>query len=145
MAKRFQLHLQVNHSETLSGPEGQHNNNAESLSARQDRSEKGVYLNIEPKYLLDYATETAFREDNRRRAPGAQADLALHPALTVGASHFWRGYTHGKHRSYEMLATGNRNYSARGRLLTAPRKSNASHNSGLSLRFAKYSATLSVA
>lgn len=78
LGKRFQLHLQVNHSETLSGPEGQHNNNAESFSARQDRSEKGVYLNIEPKYLLDYATETAFREDHRRKAPGAQADLALH-------------------------------------------------------------------
>ena len=42
LGKKFQLHLQVNHSETLVGPEGQHSNNAESFSARQDRSEKGV-------------------------------------------------------------------------------------------------------
>lgn len=123
LGKRFQLHLQVNHSETLSGPEGRHNNNAESFSARQDRSEKGVYLNIEPKYLHDYAVETAFREDNRRKAPGAQADLALHHALTVGESHFWRGYTHGKHRNYEMLATGNRDYPASGPPKGVPRMS----------------------
>ncbi len=114
LGKRFQLHLQVNHSETLSGPEGAHNNNAESFSARQDRSEKGVYLNIEPKYLHDYAAETAFREDTRRKAPGAQADLALHHALSVGLSHFWRGFTHGRHRDHEILATGNQPYKASG-------------------------------
>ena len=114
LGKRFQLHMQVNHSETLSGPDGAHNNNAESFSARQDRSEKGVYLNIEPKYLHDYAVETAFREDNRRKAPGAQADLALHHALNVGESHFWRGYTHGRHRGYEVLATGTRSYPSSG-------------------------------
>lgn len=114
VGKRSQIHMQVNHSETLSGPNGEHNNLAESLSARQDRSEKGVYLNIAPKYLFDYETEPAFREDNRRKAPGAQADLAMHHVLTVGESHFWGGYTHGKHRSYEMLATGNRVYPASG-------------------------------
>jgi transposase-like protein len=114
LGKQFQLHLQVNHSESLSGPNGEHNNNAESFSARQDRSEKGVYLNIEPKYLHDYAVETAFREDNRRKAPGAQSDLALYHALNVGLSHFWRGFTHGRHRSHEILATGDRPYKASG-------------------------------
>ncbi|WP_332752051.1 IS1595 family transposase [Hydrogenophaga sp.] len=108
LGKKFQLHLQVNHSETLVGPDGQHSNNAESFSARQDRSEKGVYMNIEPKYLHDYAVETAFREDYRRFAPGKAADLALHHALNVGESHFWRGFTHGHHRKYEILATGNK-------------------------------------
>lgn len=108
LGKKFQVHLQVNHSETLVGPEGQHSNNAESFSARQDRSEKGVYLNIEPKYMTDYVAETAFREDHRRMAPGATADRALHWALGVGHSHYWRGFTHGKHRKHEILATGNR-------------------------------------
>jgi hypothetical protein len=75
LGKKFQLHLQVNHSEELSGPNGEHNNNAESFSARQDRAEKGIYLNIEPKYLHDYAVETAFREDHRRVAPGAAAEV----------------------------------------------------------------------
>ncbi len=114
LGKRFQAHSQVNHSETLVGPEGQHNNNAESFSARQDRSEKGVYLNIEPKYLTDYVAETAFREDHRRMPPGAAADRALGCALSVGLSHHWRGYTHGRHRKHEILATGNRPYAASG-------------------------------
>lgn len=35
-------------------------------SWRYDRAEKGIYLNIEPKYMLDYACETAFRSDTRR-------------------------------------------------------------------------------
>jgi hypothetical protein len=106
LGKEFQLHLQVNHSETLVGPNGEHVNNAEGFTARQDRSEKGVYLNIEPKYLSDYVAETAFREDHRRLAPGAQADRALGFALSVGPSHFWSGFTHGQHRGYELLATG---------------------------------------
>ncbi len=51
LGKEFKCHFQVNHSETLSGPNGEHNNFAESFGARQDRAEKGVYLNIEAKYL----------------------------------------------------------------------------------------------
>ena len=78
------------------------------LSARQDRSEKGVYLNIEPKYLTDYAVETAFREDHRRLAPGAFADRALSFVLRVGPSQYWRDFSHGAHRSYEILANGDR-------------------------------------
>ena len=61
-------------------PEGQHNNNAESFSARQDRAEKGAYWNIEPKYLTDYAAETVFREDHRQTVAGAFADRALRQA-----------------------------------------------------------------
>jgi len=67
VAKQFRLHLQVNHSERLAGPEpGQHLNLSEGFTARQDRSELCIYLNLEPKYLLDYAAEAAFREDHRR-------------------------------------------------------------------------------
>ena len=108
LGKEFQLHLEVNHSETLVGPNGEHVNNSESFTARQDRSEKGVYLNIKPKYMADYATETAFREDHRRLAAGAQADRALGFVLNVGPSLYWDGFTHGEHRSYEILATGQR-------------------------------------
>jgi transposase-like protein len=108
LGEEFQFHMQVNHSETLSGPNGEHNNNAESYGARQDRSEKGVYLNIEPKYLCDYATETAFREDHRRRAPGAASIRALHSALNVGLSQYWRGFTHGFHRDFEIIHPKNK-------------------------------------
>lgn len=114
LGKRFMLHMQVNHSETLVGENGEHSNNSESFSARQDRSEKGIYLNIEPKYLHDYAVETAFREDYRRLPPGKASDIAMHHALSVGLSHFWRGYTHGKHRKHEILATGPRPFPSSG-------------------------------
>ena len=114
VGKEFKLHLQVNHSETLSGPNGEHNNNAEGFSARQDRSEKGVYLNIEPKYVHDYTTETAFREDHRRLPPGAAADRALFWALSVGHSQYWRGFTHGRHREHEILKPANRPAAASG-------------------------------
>lgn len=106
VGETFRLHLQVNHSETLVGPNGEHVNNAEGFTARQDRSEKGVYLNIEPKYLTDYAVETAFREDHRRLAPGAQSDRALSYVLNTGPSRYWHGFTHGKHRNFEIQATG---------------------------------------
>lgn len=107
LGKEFQVHLTVNHSETLVGPEGQHANNSESFSSRMDRAEKGVYLNIEPKYMSDYAVEVAFREDHNRLAPGETLDRFLHHALGVGLSHHFRGYTQGHHRDYEVLLTGN--------------------------------------
>lgn len=107
LGKKFQVHQTVNHSETLVGPEGQHVNNSEGYSARMDRAEKGVYLNIEPKYTLDYAVETCFREDHNRMAPGEASKRYWHYALGVGESQNFRGYTHGKHRNYEMLLTGN--------------------------------------
>jgi len=114
VGKQFQLHMQVNHSETLSGPNGENNNQSEGFSARQDRSEKGVYLNIEPKYLHDYVVETAFREDHRRMGPGAAADRALFWALNVGPSQYWAGFTHGRHRDYEILKPANRPAKASG-------------------------------
>lgn len=114
VGKEFQLHLQVNHSDTLVGPNGEHNNNSEGFSARQDRAEKGVHLNIEPKHLHDYVVETAFREDHRRLAPGAVADRAMYWALNVGASQYWTGYTHGRHRDFEILSPANRPAAASG-------------------------------
>lgn len=114
VGKEFQLHLTVNHSDTLSDGDGVHVNNSEGFSARQDRSEKGVYLNIEPKYLHDYLSETAAREDFRRRAPGAMSDGVMHWAMNVGLSHYWRGFTHGKHRDYEILKPENKPAKASG-------------------------------
>lgn len=114
VGKEFQLHLQVNHSETLVGANGQHVNNSEGFTARQDRSEKGVYLNIEPKYLHDYSVETAFREDHRRVAPGRAADRALHFALNAGPSVYWKMFTHGHHRDFEILKPANRPAKASG-------------------------------
>lgn len=102
-ARDFRGHKAVKHSVTMKGPNGEHNNMAEELNARMDRAEKGQYMNIEPKYLLDYAVEVAFRSDTRRMSNGAQLRLALNIALNVGASQFWRGFTQGRHRTQELL------------------------------------------
>lgn len=103
MGKRFQTHRTVEHAKELVGPNGENNNQAEELNWRYDRAEKGIYLNIEPKYILDYAVEVAFRSDTRRLPNGQQLRLALHVALSVGESLFWKGYTRGKHRKVELI------------------------------------------
>ena len=103
LGRDFRGHRTVEHTETMRGPNGENNNQAEELNGRFDRAEKGTYLNIEPKYLLDYAVETAFRSDTRRLSNGAQLKLLLAVALNVGVSQYWRGFTRGRHRSQELL------------------------------------------
>lgn len=103
LGKSFRAHRTVAHSTHLSGPNGENNNQAEELNARYDRAEKGIYLNIEPKYLLDYAVETSFRSDTRRLPNGTQLQLAMCVALSVGLSQYWRGFTRGHHRTVELL------------------------------------------
>ena len=103
LGKQFLAHRTVEHAKTLSGPNGENNNQAEELNWRQDRAERGIYLNIEPKYLLDYAAETAFRSDTRRLSNGQQLRLALNIAMSVGRSMFWTGFTKGRHREMELI------------------------------------------
>lgn len=103
LGKQYRAHLTVEHSKELRGPNGENNNQAEELNWRYDRAEKGVYLNIEPKYMLDYAVETAFRADTRRLPNGQQLKLALNVALSVGESLFWKGFTRGNHREAELI------------------------------------------
>ena len=103
LGKKFRLHTTVNHSQTLVGPAGEHVNMAESFTARQDRAEAGIYLNIEPKYLHEYACETAFREDHRRVSPKLRTEKLLFWALNVGKSQYWRNYTAGQNRKFEEL------------------------------------------
>jgi transposase-like protein len=112
--KQFRGHRIVNHTEQLVGPNGENCNLAEELNFRYDRAEKGMYLNVEPKYLLDYAVETAFRSDTRKLTNGTQLRIALSAALSVGVSQYWRGFTHGKHRTDELLHPTPRPASASG-------------------------------
>lgn len=103
IGKQYKAHLTVEHSKELSGPNGENNNQAEELNWRFDRAERGIYLNIEPKYMLDYAVEAAFRADTRRLPNGQQLKLLLNVALNVGESLFWRGFTRGHHREVELI------------------------------------------
>ncbi|MHB1077173.1 hypothetical protein [Thiobacillus sp.] len=45
-------------------------------------------MNIEPKYMPDYAIEPAFRAGTRRLPNGQQLNLALNVALNGGESLF---------------------------------------------------------
>ena len=108
VGKKFLAHRTVDHAKELSGPNGENNNQAEEYNFRFDRAEKGIYLNIEPKYMLDYACEIAFRSDTRRLPNGQQLRLILNVATNVGESQFWCGFTHGKHRMHELLHAGPR-------------------------------------
>jgi hypothetical protein len=103
IGKRFGAHHTVEHGAMLVGPNGENSNLAEELNFRLDRAEQGMYLNIEPKYLLDYAVEVAFRSDTRRLSNREQLKLLLNIALNVGVSRDWRGFTHGRHRKVERL------------------------------------------
>lgn len=102
LGKLFLEHHTVEHAKMLVGPNGENNNQVESLNFRFDRSEQGIYLNIEPKYLLDYMCEAAFRSDSRRVPNGGQLQLALNCSMSVGRSLFWTGFTHGRHRKEEL-------------------------------------------
>lgn len=103
VGKTFLEHRTVDHSVRFSGPKGENNNQAEEFNWRFDRAEKGIYLNIEPKYMLDYAAETAFRSDTRRLPNGEQLRVALNLAMSVGETQFWKNFVHGKHRQVEIL------------------------------------------
>jgi hypothetical protein len=103
IGKRFRSHHTVEHGAMLVGPNGENSNLAEELNFRLDRAEQGMYLNIEAKYLHDYAVEVAFRSDTRRLSNREQLKLLLHVALNVGMSRDWRGFTRGHHRKVELL------------------------------------------
>ena len=100
---KFRGHRTVEHSTRLVGENGENNNLVEELNFRLDRAEGGTYLNIEAKYLYDYAVEVAFRADTRRLPNREQLKLLLNIALNVGMSRDWRGFTHGQHRKIEKL------------------------------------------
>lgn len=69
-------------------------NQAESFFSRLRRGELGHWHQIAGPYLLRYAQETAFREDNRRRSNGWQAHrvtgLALGKIPSVDFCGYWQ-------------------------------------------------------
>lgn len=111
----FASHETINHSVCFSRDGGVSNNQAESFNARVRRGTEGIYLNVSNKYLTDYASEMAWREDTRKLSTGNRFKHLLQEALWVGMSWWWRGYTHGKHRPVELLVEGNQPAKARGR------------------------------
>ena len=57
---------------------------------------------VTPKYMLDYVSEVAWREDIRRTPTSVQVGSLLKNTLRK-RSKWWRGYWQGYHRAEEIM------------------------------------------
>jgi len=87
---RFEM-KRINHEEAYSA-DGACTNWAESYFSRLRRAELGHHHQIAGAYLLRYAQEASWREDNRRIANGEQVRTVAHNALKRGPSVDFSGY-----------------------------------------------------
>jgi len=85
------LTKRINHSVEYANAES-NTNMAESFFSRLRRAEIGTHHHIAGPYLSAYATEMAWREDNRRISNGEQFLLATASALSHPVSRQWKGY-----------------------------------------------------
>lgn len=81
----------INHSEAYS-LDGACTNMAESFFSRLRRAEVGTHHHIAGKYLAAYASEMAWREDNRRVSNGGQFAQVVGAAMAAPVSRQWKGY-----------------------------------------------------
>ena len=81
----------INHQEAYS-LDGACTNMAEEYSSRLRRAEIGIYHHIAGAYLLRYAQESSWREDNRRVSNGDQVNRIAALALKRGKSVDFTGY-----------------------------------------------------
>jgi transposase-like protein len=81
----------INHSVAYS-LDGACTNQAESFFSRMRRAEWGQYHHISGKYLIAYAAEMAWKEDNRRQANGSLHEMAAGAALGHPVSRVWARY-----------------------------------------------------
>ena len=95
-------HATVNHSIEFSTDEGVNNNHAESFFSRMRRMVFGQVHRVTPKYMLDYVTEVAWREDWRRIQTSEQVRSLIRMS-TYTKSKWWRGYWQGKKRAEEIF------------------------------------------
>jgi len=89
---RFEV-KRINHEEAYS-LDGACTNWAEEFFSRMRRAEIGHHHHIAGQYLLRYAQEASWREDNRRQSNGDQvnrlAGLALNAKPSVDFSGYWQ-------------------------------------------------------
>ncbi len=97
------VHEVVNHSEEFSTDDGINENQAESFFSRMRRACIGIYHRITPKYMLDYATEMAWREDVRRMDTRNQMAMLMGRVFGAGLSNDWINYCRGNKRAGELL------------------------------------------
>jgi transposase-like protein len=88
--KRYEM-KRINHQEAYSD-DGACTNWAEEFFSRLRRAEIGHHHHIAGTYLLRYAQESSWREDNRRVANGEQTQRVAHLAMKRGPSVDFSGY-----------------------------------------------------
>lgn len=88
--KRYEMR-RINHQEAYS-EDGACTNWAEEFFSRLRRAEIGHHHHIAGTYLLRYAQESTWREDNRRVANGEQTQRVAHLAMRRGPSVDFSGY-----------------------------------------------------
>jgi len=85
------LTKRINHEECYSDGEAC-TNQAESFFSRLRRAEFGIHHHISGRYLAAYASEMAWRENNRRVSNGEQYLITASAALAHPVSRQWKGY-----------------------------------------------------
>lgn len=85
------LTKRINHQHAYSD-NGACTNQAESFFSRMRRAEIGTHHHISGQYLYAYASEMAWREDNRRISNGEQYLAVSRAALNHPVSRVWAGY-----------------------------------------------------
>ena len=94
----------VNHKEEYCSDLGVTNNQAESLFSRFKRMYYGQVHRISNEYLLNYANEIAYREDNRRTSNKAQfIDVLSRCLKTTNDNNEWCGYWQRKIIHQEVI------------------------------------------
>jgi len=96
-------HRVVNHSANYRAKCGANQNQAESYIARFRRLMRGQIHKLHPKYLDVYASEIAYREDNRREANGTFVNNLLRMCGNTGPSRDWSKYWQGNKRETDSL------------------------------------------
>ena len=95
--ERFEM-KRINHQEAYSF-DGACTNQAEEYFSRLRRAEIGIHHHIAGAYLLRYAQESSWREDNRRQSNGEQvsrvASLAMKRGKSVDFTGYWQRHIEG--------------------------------------------------
>ena len=103
---RFEM-KRINHEEAYS-LDGACTNWAEEFFSRMRRAEIGHHHHIAGPYLLRYAQEASWREDNRRVSNGDQvnrvAGLAMKSKPSVDFSGYWQRHTEQANQLFRMSA-----------------------------------------
>lgn len=99
----FFSHFTVNHSIEYMTDQGVNNNQAESFFGRMRRGEYGVHYGMRRQYLAFYASEFAWREDQREKNLGDKFNDLMSKVFRCGLSIAWRGYNQGKRLGFEYV------------------------------------------